>query len=199
MSGVELDQECKKIYDEVQSKKKHRYVTFKIDDGKIRVDKVGPREADYDTFLGDLIAKDGEADDCRYAIYDFEFTVQTQGTEALNRSKLILISWCPDTAKIKKKMVYSASFDSLKKAFTGVQKIVQANGMDEVEQSCIEDLLQQAARKWETKIADSAAEYFKSVMCQKTNFTKKIFKKFMIWAQKKIFSTAKTTPLLKTK
>ena len=57
-------------------------------------------------------------------------------------------------------MVYSASFDSLKKAFTGVQKIVQANGMDEVEQSCIEDLLQQAARKWETKIADSAAEYF---------------------------------------
>ena len=47
--------------------------------------QVGPREADYDTFLGDLIAKDGEADDCRYAIYDFEFTVQTQGTEALNR------------------------------------------------------------------------------------------------------------------
>merc|ERR1712228_775558 len=131
MSGVELDQECKKIYDEVQSKKKHRYVTFKIDDG---------------TFLGDLIAKDGEADDCRYAIYDFEFTVQTQGTEALNRSKLILISWCPDTAKIKKKMVYSASFDSLKKAFTGVQKIVQANGADEVEQSAVEALLKSAAR-----------------------------------------------------
>lgn len=160
MSGVELDQECKKIYDEVQSKKKHRYVTFKIDDGKIRVDKVGPREADYDAFLGDLVTKDGEADDCRYAIYDFEFTVQTQGTEALNRSKLILISWCPDTAKIKKKMVYSASFDSLKKAFTGVQKIVQANGMDEVEQSCIEDLLQQAARKWETKIIADSAGYF---------------------------------------
>lgn len=199
MSGVELDQECKKIYDEVQSKKKHRYVTFKIDDGKIRVDKVGPREADYDTFLGDLIAKDGEADDCRYAIYDFEFTVQTQGTEALNRSKLILISWCPDTAKIKKKMVYSASFDSLKKAFTGVQKIVQANGMDEVEQSCIEDLLQQAARKWETKIADSAAEYF--LKCQKTNFTKKKYSKNSWYERKKkkIFSTAKTTPLLKTK
>lgn len=171
MSGVELDQECKKIYDEVQSKKKHRYVTFKIDDGKIRVDKVGPREADYDAFLGDLIAKDGEADDCRYAIYDFEFTVQTQGTEALNRSKLILISWCPDTAKIKKKMVYSASFDSLKKAFTGVQKIVQANGMDEVEQSCIEDLLQQAARKWETKI-DSG--YF---CVSKKHWKKNILKK----------------------
>jgi len=193
MSGVELDQECKKIYDEVQSKKKHRYVTFKIDDGKIRVDKVGPREADYDAFLGDLIAKDGEADDCRYAIYDFEFTVQTQGTEALNRSKLILISWCPDTAKIKKKMVYSASFDSLKKAFTGVQKIVQANGMDEVEQSCIEDLLQQAARKWETKI-DSG--YF--CVSKKQHWKKNILKKNHE-RKKKInnFSTAKTTPIKK--
>jgi hypothetical protein len=40
MSGVELDPQCKLVYDEVQSKKKHRYVTFKIDDGKIRVDKV---------------------------------------------------------------------------------------------------------------------------------------------------------------
>merc|ERR1712012_985865 len=109
-------------------------------------DKVGPREADYDTFLGDLIAKDGEADDCRYAIYDFEFTVQTQGTEALNRSKLILISWCPDTAKIKKKMVYSASFDSLKKAFTGVQKIVQANGEDEIQKNNVEAELINAAR-----------------------------------------------------
>ena len=40
MSGVELDAECKVVYDEVQSKKKHRYVTFMIADGKIKVDKV---------------------------------------------------------------------------------------------------------------------------------------------------------------
>ena len=40
MSGVELDAQCKIVYDEVQSKKKHRYVTFMIADGKIKVDKV---------------------------------------------------------------------------------------------------------------------------------------------------------------
>ena len=45
-------------------------------------------------------------------------------------------------------MVYSASFDSLKKAFTGVQKIIQANGADEVEQSYVESLLKSAARTW---------------------------------------------------
>ena len=62
------------------------------------------------------------------------------------RSRLFLVAWCPDSARIKKKMVYSASFDSLKKAFTGVQKIIQANGADEVEQSVVENLLRAAAR-----------------------------------------------------
>ena len=43
-------------------------------------------------------------------------------------------------------MVYSASFDSLKKAFNGVQKIIQANGDDEIDQSQVEKLLVAAAR-----------------------------------------------------
>jgi cofilin len=146
MSGVELDPECKLVYDEVQSKKKHRYVTFKIDEGKIRVDKIGDRENTYDMFLTDLCVKDGDADDCRYAVYDYQYVVNSQGTEPSNRSKLFLVCWCPDSARIKKKMVYSASFDSLKKAFTGVQKIIQANGLDEVEQSYIEDILKSSSR-----------------------------------------------------
>ena len=62
------------------------------------------------------------------------------------RARLFLVCWCPDSARIKKKMVYSASFDSLKKAFTGVQKVIQANGMDEVEQSYIEAKLKEGAR-----------------------------------------------------
>jgi len=117
-----------------------------IDGGKIKIDKIGDRENNYDQFLEDLFVKDGDADDCRYAIYDYEYVVHSQGTEPSNRSRLFLVSWCPDSARIKKKMVYSASFDSLKKAFTGVQKIIQANGADEVEQTYVEGLLRQAAR-----------------------------------------------------
>ena len=49
MSGVELEAECKVVYDEVQSKKKHRYVTFKIDDGKIKVDKVYSFDSSFST------------------------------------------------------------------------------------------------------------------------------------------------------
>jgi hypothetical protein len=41
------------------------------------------------------------------------------------KEKLLLMSWCPDTARIKKKMLYSSSFDALKKALVGVQKYFQ--------------------------------------------------------------------------
>ena len=40
MSGVDVDPECKVAYDETLMGHMYRYVTFKIDDGKVRIDKV---------------------------------------------------------------------------------------------------------------------------------------------------------------
>jgi cofilin len=57
------------------------------------------------------------------------------------------MSWCPDTAKIKKKMIYSSSFDTLKKAFVGVHKVIQSNDVDGLEQSYIEGILKSTDRK----------------------------------------------------
>lgn len=37
------------------------------------------------------------------------------------------MSWCPDDAKVKKKMLYSSSFDALKKALVGVAKYIQVS------------------------------------------------------------------------
>ena len=108
--------------------------------------QIGDRDSTYDQFLEHLCVKDGEADDCRYAIYDYEYVVNAQGTEPSNRSRLFLVSWCPDSARIKKKMIYAASFDSLKKAFTGVQKVIQASGVDEIEQSSVEAALKAGVR-----------------------------------------------------
>ena len=46
------------------------------------------------------------------------------------KEKLLLMSWCPDTARIKKKMLYSSSFDALKKCLVGVQKYIQVPTLD---------------------------------------------------------------------
>jgi len=45
------------------------------------------------------------------------------------KEKLFLMSWCPDDAKVKKKMLYSSSFDALKKALVGVAKYIQVNNL----------------------------------------------------------------------
>ena len=67
-------------------------------------------------------------EDCRYGLFDFEYQHQCQGTsEKTMKEKLLLMSWCPDTARIKKKMLYSSSFDALKKCLVGVQKYIQVS------------------------------------------------------------------------
>ena len=85
---------------------------------------LGKREDTYEDFLQDIFSAGPE--DCRYGLYDFEYQHQCEGTnEKSKKEKLLLMSWCPDTAKIKKKMLYSSSFDALKKCLVGVQKYIQ--------------------------------------------------------------------------
>ena len=63
---------------------------------------------------------------CRYGVFDFEYSHQCQGTTDTSlKQKLIMITWCPETAKVKKKMLYSSSHDALKRALVGVKKYIQ--------------------------------------------------------------------------
>lgn len=126
--------------------KKHRYVIFYIEDEKmIKVESVGDRDASYDSFFNDL-TKAGESE-CRYGLYDFEYEHQCQGTtEVSKKQKLFLMSWCPDTARIKKKMLYSSSFDALKKALVGVHKYIQATDAAEASKESVEEKLRSTDR-----------------------------------------------------
>ncbi|KAI8039545.1 hypothetical protein M5D96_006959 [Drosophila gunungcola] len=130
-SGVTVSDVCKTTYEEIKKDKKHRYVIFYIRDEKqIDVETVADRNAEYDQFLED-IQKCGPGE-CRYGLFDFEYMHQCQGTsESSKKQKLFLMSWCPDTAKVKKKMLYSSSFDALKKSLVGVQKYIQATDLSE--------------------------------------------------------------------
>ena len=99
---------------------------FIKEEKSIAVEAVGGRDSSYDAFLTDLM-KAGDTE-CRYGLYDMEYEHQCQGTsEVSHKQKLFLMAWCPDTARIKKKMLYSSSFDALKKALVGVHKYVQVS------------------------------------------------------------------------
>jgi len=145
-SGVAVSDECKTYFEDVKKGKKYRYVVYYIKDEKtIQVECFGERDAKYNDFLADL-QKSGESE-CRYGLYDFEYEHQHQGTtESSLKQKLFLMSWCPDSAKIKKKMLYSSSFDAIKKALVGVHKYIQATDLSEASEESVEKQLRSTDR-----------------------------------------------------
>jgi len=130
-SGVQVADECSSAFLDIKRGKVYRYLIFHIkDERQICIESFGPREKSYSDFL-EVLEEIGP-NECRYALFDFEYDHLCQGTsEQMKRTKLVMLSWCPDTAKIKKKMLYSSSWDALKKAFEGVGKYVQATDMSE--------------------------------------------------------------------
>lgn len=89
----------------------------------------------------------GGPTECRYGLFDFEYMHRCQGTsDSSRKEKLFLLSWCPETAKIKQKMLYASSYDSLKKALVGVQKYIQATDLSEASREYVEEKLRQNDR-----------------------------------------------------
>ena len=60
-------------------------------------------------------------DDVRYAVADFHYNIP-EGP----RTDMVFITWAPDGATIKKKMLIASSKDALKNALVGCRTTVQA-------------------------------------------------------------------------
>ena len=136
-AGIDLDAESMVSYQAMMSHE-YRYVTYKMDGGKLKTDKKGPDDATYQNFLADLKVMD----DCRYALVDFPFSINSQGkNEPSTKTWTFLVNWCPDTANIKSKMLYSSSFDSVKTTFMGVTFVIQASNVADIDQATLENKL----------------------------------------------------------
>ncbi|CAM0877375.1 unnamed protein product [Alopecurus aequalis] len=139
VSGVAVSEECVKVFQELRTARAHRFVVYKMDDAlqQVVVEKLGGRDAGFDD-----LAKALPADDCRYAVYDLDFTVgdaTAAGTGEAPRSKIFFISWSPATAAVKSKMVYASSNEGFKKELEGVQIDVQATDPSELTLDILKD------------------------------------------------------------
>ncbi len=74
----------------------------------------------------------------RYAVVDYEIkkveTGQVQG-------KLVFVFYCPDTSKVKLKMMYAASKETLVKPLNGIAKLIQANDAAAMEEHEVQAIL----------------------------------------------------------
>uniref|UniRef100_A0A2I9LNV3 Cofilin n=1 Tax=Centruroides hentzi TaxID=88313 RepID=A0A2I9LNV3_9SCOR len=143
-SGVTVSVLSKTVYDEVKKDKKYRYIIYHIKDEKvIDVEVTGSRDATYSDFLAQL---QNYKTECRYCVFDFPTNMHGGGAsggaqhkQGMSVDRLVMMTWCPESAKIKQKMLYSSSYDALKKALVGIYKYVQACDFEEVSQEAIED------------------------------------------------------------
>lgn len=99
-SGVSVAEECVKAFQELRTGRAHRFVVYKVNNTdadesaaeQVVVDKVGGRDAAFEDLVAAL-----PADDCRYAVYDLDFTVAAATAAHADgeapRSKIFFISW----------------------------------------------------------------------------------------------------------
>lgn len=102
-TGMWVTDECKNSFMEMKWKKVHRYIVFKIDEGSklVTVDKVGGPGEGYDELAASL-----PTDDCRYAVFDFDFVTN----DNCRKSKIFFIAWSALLASSSCSIPYSSFF-----------------------------------------------------------------------------------------
>ncbi|KAF9468634.1 actin depolymerizing factor [Collybia nuda] len=134
-SGVGVNEKCLEEYQALKLKKTHKYIIFTLskDSTEIVVEKTSNSQI-YDDFISDL-----PETECKWAIYDFEF----EKSEGGKRNKICFVSWSPDDAKIKQKMLFASSKDALRRSLVGIAVEIQGTDFSEV---AYESVLDKASR-----------------------------------------------------
>ncbi|MFE2326891.1 actin-binding ADF family protein [Streptomyces sp. NPDC059385] len=123
-SGTAVEDSVFKTFQELKTRKVNT-VFYRLSDdlSTIVPDSSG-------TWTHDELLENLPQDEPRFVAYDFAFT--KDGGEG-KRSKIALISWCPEGTKIKLKMLHSSSYNTLKSQLDGVGIYVQATDLSDVE------------------------------------------------------------------
>uniref|UniRef100_A0A5B7CAQ9 Putative actin-depolymerizing factor-like n=1 Tax=Davidia involucrata TaxID=16924 RepID=A0A5B7CAQ9_DAVIN len=131
-SGMGVADHSKNTFLELQRKKVHRYVIFKIDEKKneVVVETTGGPAENYDDFTAAL-----PENDCRYAVYDFDFVT----SENCQKSKIFFIAWSPAISRIRAKMLYATSKDRFRRELDGIHYEIQATDPTEMDLEVIRD------------------------------------------------------------
>ncbi|XP_004504229.1 actin-depolymerizing factor 1-like [Cicer arietinum] len=131
-SGMAVHDDCKLRFLELKAKRTHRFIIYKIEENQkqVIVEKLGEPIQGYEDFAACLPAFPANlpADECRYAVYDFEFL--TEGN--VPKSRIFFIAWSPDTSRVRNKMIYASSKDRFKRELDGIQIELQATDPTEI-------------------------------------------------------------------
>ncbi|PRP76932.1 hypothetical protein PROFUN_06210 [Planoprotostelium fungivorum] len=138
-SGVGVSDEVVTKFQDLKLGKSLRYIIYKLNETstEVVVEKTAPASATYAEFQSSL-----PPNDCRYAVFDFEFSTPDGGS----RNKIVFILWAPDGSKIKPKMLYTSSKADLRKKLVGIATEVQATDASEIDHASVLEKVSKDAR-----------------------------------------------------
>lgn len=107
------------------NKTNYQYITYKIDGDEFVVDMQVEKEdgKTFEDFTGTL-----PENEPRFIVYDYHY----ETTDGRPADKVVLITWCPDTAPVRQKMKAASTKDAVKSAFGGISVDVQATDFSEL-------------------------------------------------------------------
>ncbi|KAJ8309200.1 hypothetical protein KUTeg_014074 [Tegillarca granosa] len=115
-SGVTVQDSCiQKINEMKRGKNPLTALIMKLSDDNREI--VVDQECGLDKTLEDIKRDYLKNDTPAYILYD---SYHRQKVDSMAKRKLQLIVWCPDTCKVKQKMLIASSKDALKKKIEGV-------------------------------------------------------------------------------
>uniref|UniRef100_A0A7S3JWX5 ADF-H domain-containing protein n=1 Tax=Aureoumbra lagunensis TaxID=44058 RepID=A0A7S3JWX5_9STRA len=134
-TGISVSDSVVSKFDDFKLKrmKDVKFITMVIEGTEVVLEKEYPKSMTMADFQSEL------DDSPKYIVVDYDYTT-LDGRPA---DKIILISWIPDTAKIKEKMKYSGTKEAVKSALQGIA--VNINATDKSE--CTEDELTAACTR----------------------------------------------------
>lgn len=125
VSGIKTNEAVNAVYKELKNDRKIKAMILKINDQtELEVEQSWKTEEfKHEDFTSKL-----PADDCRFAIVDFEY----ETSEGRKDFKILFILWAPISCKPQKKMKYSTSVNGIVDELGAIGLLVQADSASDV-------------------------------------------------------------------
>lgn len=127
MAGLTISDESIELFNKVKIEKYYSYILFGLSPDNSAIEFRGSGDRNYNF---DSIASELPKADVAFVIYDLEY--ETDENPPRITSKLILISWCPILAPMRRKFALNSAENQLKMSFTGIQKDFKLTEYEEV-------------------------------------------------------------------
>lgn len=127
MSDLTISDVNVELFDKLKTEKYYSYILFGLSPDNSTLEFRGSGDKNYNF---DSIASELPKEDVMFVICDLEY--ETDENPPRKTSKLILISWCPILAQIRRRFALASGQNQLKASFIGIQKDFQLTEYEEV-------------------------------------------------------------------